>query len=393
MYDFLINPIRRADRSTGPGGGNLFVKRYLQGPQAIWDAIQRRGFAVRDLWDVTRIEDEFLTYLKNIVGWTEEPTLKAITDRLTDAQLRKLISVSVALWKIRGTESSYEAFLSVVTDARMHVWNWFDLRWILDETALGEDHQGRDPWLISENGDKESDIRIVDDGEEDRTLLLAMLRLFKPGGEVLFVRWIDFLDKFLDDDDDTQWANVGSGTPVVVDRNYELNDDTVAQSVETNIANDDAWTDYVTYWRARFDQAGGGRAGVQFFRFDDDNRYVVWFDVAANTLVLDAIVAGTPTNLATYNFVDDGEFLVNNVYYGVRVQAQTVQDPGPPTAPETLIEVWVDGTKRIDVQTLLASRQTTGKIGVQHEANATIDLYEVEMYQLPLETDTIGLNE
>jgi hypothetical protein len=270
MYNFLINPIRQADATTGPKGGNLFVKRYLSGPQVVWDQLQRTIFATRDIWDVTRIEDRLLKYLKNIVGWTDEPYLKAITDRLTDTQLRKLIATAVPLWKSRGREEAYEQILSVVTDARMRVWNWFDLRWILDETILGEDHQGRDPWLLPSAAEHESDVRIVDDGNEDRALLLAMLALFRPGGERLNVYWISFLDRFLTNGDNTQWSSDTTDPLEVEDRILSLSDDTIEETAEVSVDGSSEWANLIAYWRLR---GTGTRWGGTFYRTDEDNHY------------------------------------------------------------------------------------------------------------------------
>lgn len=272
MYNFLINPIRAADARVGQNGGNLFVKRYLAGPQAIWDVIQRKIFATRDLWDVTRIADEFLIFLKNIVGWTAEPALKAITDRLTDAQLRKLIATSVLLWKQRGKEEAYEQFLSVITDARMRVWNWFDLRWILDETVIGEEHQGRDPWLIDTAGEQDSDIRIVDDGGEDRILLLAMLALFRPGGERLNVYWVTFMDRFLTALDNTQWSSSTTSPIDVADQVMALSDDTQLELAQVSVTDATEWARYVASWRLRGD---GVCFGGLFYYQDDDNYYAL----------------------------------------------------------------------------------------------------------------------
>ncbi|KKN12117.1 hypothetical protein LCGC14_1019610, partial [marine sediment metagenome] len=143
-FDFLTQVIRDADKSDG----NLFLERYYDGIQEVWEDIQTKIFAIKDLSSVTDIPDEFLEFLKNIVGWTNEPITRRVTDSLTPAALRRLIAASVPLWRQRGPEDAIVDFLELLEGERTRVWNWFDLRWILDEASLDETHQGRDPFLL-----------------------------------------------------------------------------------------------------------------------------------------------------------------------------------------------------------------------------------------------------
>jgi hypothetical protein len=386
MYNFLIEPIRAADRTSGQGGGNLFVKRFLSGPQKIWDQTQRRGFEARDLWDIDKIADEHLRYLKNIVGWTDEPTQKAITDRLSFDQLRKLIRSSIALWRIRGSEEAYKTIVRLVTNARIRVWSWFDYRYLVEETAFGEDRQGRDPSLIPVDDETMSDIRIVDNGTLDRELIRLMVNFFKPGGEKVTIYWIDFLDMFTTDGDESQWTSVESGAPTVVGGTYQLIDDGVVEESVISVNDSEEWTDYLVYFRARFTQTSGV-SSVRFFYLDSTNYYRLEFDVSSNEMELSVVVAGSTTSLSTYSFSTHSQTLVDDVYYGVRVVCENLSVP-----TDTTISVWVDGSERINVATSVASRQTKGKISIRHEANATIEVSEVELFQIPMDSNLIGLN-
>lgn len=382
IYDFLIKPIRTADVSDG----NLFVERYLQGPQEVWETIQTDIFRLLDLWDVTRIPDDFLKFLKNIVGWTPDLE-RPITDRLTADQLRRLISVSVVLWKIRGTEDAYVRSILALVLTRLRVWNWFDLRWILDETIMEEDHQGRDPYLLGTVDEQFSDIRIVDGALAlDRTLLLNMLKLFRPSGERLTVYWIDFLDLFLVDGDDTQWASEIVSPILVLNRVMALVNISIDE--EANVVVDDSleWKDYVCYWRIRgLEIASGDEWGVQFYWQDKDNHYSLQFNATDNNMVLVKQVAAADSTLVTYSFATDLETLLIRTYYGVRVHVETV-----PTG--TRIRVYIDNLERIDhIDT--TSPFTRGSVGIFHLAGATIDLNEIELYQLPLASNSIDINE
>jgi hypothetical protein len=106
MYRFIIFEIRRKDLQGSPKPGSLFLKRYLEGPNAIWQDNVAKIQSIPDIWSVTKIDDRLLTYLKWIVGWTDEEQLKKITDAVDDATLRRLIAASGRLWNTRGPEDA-----------------------------------------------------------------------------------------------------------------------------------------------------------------------------------------------------------------------------------------------------------------------------------------------
>lgn len=271
MYDFFIEPIRRADVTAG----KLFLQRFLEGPQEVWESMQQNIFSIKDLWDVTRIEDRLLIYLKNIVGWTPELE-KPITERLDADTLRRLISVSTPLWKIRGTESSYLTMLAVFTTQRVRIWNWFDLRWILDESAIGQDHQGRDIQLLDLPGgigdERRSNIRIVDpDGSTlDRMLIRNLVRLWRPSGERVTITYLDFMDLFQVDGVNDQWESSTTDPLAVADGVLALSDDTIEEHAEAATQFAATWSDYIAYWRVR---GNGAYWGVLFYWTDADDHY------------------------------------------------------------------------------------------------------------------------
>lgn len=146
LYNFLPKELRRLDQEQG----FQFLQRYLKGPQIIWDTTIRLAESLTDLMDVEQCPDELLQYLKWIVGWTSEPQLARITDGLSFDELRRLISISGEMWRNKGPEDTILNVLRVVAGGdRARIWNWFDFRWVLEETGLGEERQGRDPWLIN----------------------------------------------------------------------------------------------------------------------------------------------------------------------------------------------------------------------------------------------------
>lgn len=377
IYDFLIRPIREADVIDG----GLFVQRFLAGPQEVWRRIQESIFRVKDLWDINRIEDRFLPYLKNIVGWT--PELESpITNRLDSVTLRRLIALSAQLWKLRGTEDAYLALLAIVTTERTRIWNWFDQRWILDETAIGQDHQGRDIFMLASPGvgfdEYHSNLRIVDpDGDTlDRALVRNLVRLFRPSGERVTINYIDFLDQFLVDGDNTQWSSPTTDPILVNDRALRLSNDLITETAIATVEYASDWQNYVAYWRI---QGSGENTwfGVLFYWTDEDNWYSFELSWPLG-LRLRACKAGVTTTLASLVWV------VGAFHYGVRIHVQEV-------LLGTQIRVYLD-SEEIITYLDAAAPLTQGTIGVTHTSNSTLILSDCELFQLPAESDFIDIN-
>lgn len=146
IYKFLHLPIRVADRNDG----NLFVERFLMGAQADFEAMQARINTLSTLTNPAKVRADLLQYLKDHVGFTKE--LNNITNNLSENDLRKLISLAVALWKQKGTERGYANIVRLFTGATARIFNWFDFRMIVGEKAFGEEQLGEDSWFISVPG-------------------------------------------------------------------------------------------------------------------------------------------------------------------------------------------------------------------------------------------------
>lgn len=388
MYNFLLRPIRHADEQQG----NLFLKRYFDGPQAVWETTQSTIFALKDLWSVTDCPDELLQYLKNIVGWTKEPITKRITDALTPAELRRLIAISVPYWQTRGPEDAIINILGAITGQRSRIWNWFDFRWVLDETETGDDHQGRDPWIIElpEDGDDEyrSNVRIVDPvlpTPIDRDLVVNVLKLSRPIGERIEVSFIDFLDRFLVVGDFEQWTLAAGTAIVVADGLLQLSDTALLEEAAINtteIANATNWASGIlAYARMTADTAGD--IGLRVLRVDALNFYEARFDVgsfpAPATVTLRKMVAGVPTvlgSVALLQAVELGEFV------GLRVSVE-------PTGVTNKIVVSIDGDAVIDITD---PDLTQGAASVFHFSGGDLSVDEVEIFETPLATRTIDIN-
>lgn len=386
MYRFLLEPIRLEDAKAE---GALFVKRFLEGPQSLWATIQARIFALKDLWSITDIEDAHLIYLKRILGWT--PEYDSITDALDADQLRKLLATSVRLWKTRGPEDTLISVLQLTTGVRMRIWNWFDFRFVLDETGVGEDHDGRDPWLISLPGPPDideyrSNLRIVDDGTLDRDLVQALVRLTRPAGERMEISWIDFLDTFAIEGDLLQWEVLAGTAPTVADGVMTFINDANVQVIATNVSGDSDWEAQVAFCRIRGDSGSAGSYlgsfGFGFYTSALYDGYAVLLDTFTNSLLFRTYEGGNPTPTAE-TVVALTDPLHPDTYYGLRVEIQ-------PEGGSNRIKVYLDAEEEINV---LSTIHSSGKLALIRDISSTnVQVDEVEMFQLPLETTTVDIN-
>jgi phage tail-like protein len=146
IYKFIHKPIRDIDKREG----NDFLQRFLIGKQIEFEKMQARIKTLSTLNDPARIRADLLIYLKDIVGFTND--LNNITQDLSENDLRKLISLAVALWKQKGTEPGYANIVRLFVGKTARIFNWFDFRFIIGEKAFGEEQLGEDSWLISVPG-------------------------------------------------------------------------------------------------------------------------------------------------------------------------------------------------------------------------------------------------
>jgi phage tail-like protein len=386
IYNFLIEGIREEDQTNGA----KFVERFLGGPQGVWNGIDATTRSLPDMWSVTKCADRFLPYLKWIVGWTSK--LDYITDDMDSATLRRLIATSVPFWKIRGTEDALAEILQLTTAKRVRIWNWFDLRYISDETALGEENTGYDPWMIDLPGspnfaERQMNVRIVDDGTLNRRLVRNLVRLTRPSGERITISYLGFLDLFTTDDDTSQWAErIGTVTPVVSNGEMMVSH---ANAVYANPAAASSWQNYTVSARLR-----GETLVMEVYRTGDGDNYLVYIAPESSTIVLYSFVAGSPivlAEVATYLSVVDfpstgvgagGWFLRSDLFYMVRVSLV-------PEAGATRITVFLDGNLVISVLDAGHTKGTVGFPGLF--SSTTMEVSEVEMFFNPLETDFIDI--
>lgn len=207
IYNAIIKPLRDADQTE-------LLKRYLKGPQAIHDQAEASILTLPDQVKADKVRDDLLQYLMPLVGFTSE--LRNITDRLSTAQLRRLVALAVPLWNQRHTKAGLINAIRLLTGRAAVFSDWFFYRAMLSETSLMDDMLATGHfWVIggsvSTYDEYVSNIRLMDDGALDEVLLLDVCKLMRPLDE----RFEVFLDDFLDNFDTVldKWVNT-DGDPV-----------------------------------------------------------------------------------------------------------------------------------------------------------------------------------
>jgi len=384
MYSFLIKPIRDQDVQKG----QTFVQRFLQGGQAVWQITLDKIESIKKLWSVTECPDEFLQHLKRIVGWT--PNLDKITEGLTYTALRRLIAVSVPIWKTRSTETSIIDALYTIVPGRARLWSWFVLRWVLDITIISEEHQGRDPWVLAIQDQYWMNVRIVDnpEGTANRQLIKDMLNLMRPCGERFEIVYLHFLDLFEEDGDLTQWSQVVSEPlvtdPVVSGGKLQLLDTSQAEKLWSDVDNPELWDGCMVSARMKgsTSAAASGFGYAFFFEPVNVDGYFVQLRKVDNTLVLGKYTGGTPSTIQSLDLSTVGITLENDRWYFLRTQVT-------PEGATNRIQVHLDG--ELLINTTDAS-YANGAVAVLHTTNCTAECDEIEAMILPADRETVEIN-
>jgi phage tail-like protein len=382
MYNFLMRSLRDADQRNG----NQFVERLFTGPQAAWQTTHDIVEDIKDLWSVTDCPDEYLQYLKRIVGWT--PDLDSITDGLSYDQLRRLIAVSVQLWKKRGSENTMTDLLRLLTGKRTRLFNWFDLRFILGEIELEYDNEGLDPWLLDLDGDPNnspyySHLQIVDDGTLDRDLVKSILNLMRAMGERIDITYVLLIDLFDAPTDSSQWQQNNGSSMSVNNGLLTLSDDTSVEDITTAVANSTAWADYVGFARIKTDILASVWFGLIYYWIDDDNYYTFSVNISSNTAKVEKIVASTPTLIQSVDLYTLDIELDISVYYMLRVQ---INDEGATNR----IQCFIDGVQVINTTD---DAHSQGSFGIYHQSSIDITCSEATVIGLPADTDLVDINQ
>ena len=210
-FRFLIRSLRIADK-------NGELERYMGAMQTEFERTHARIQQLPEINDIALVEDELLKYLKWIVGWTDEKELSFVNN-LTNDQLRKLIKLSVPLWKSKGRQQGLIDAIRIFTGKSAGFRSWFDQRWIMDEAGLWFTGIVDDPWIVGGmyTGDDEVlSWLFMNRSELDdvaKRLVYDLTTYIVPANEHYGIVYCAFFDDFLDGTLD-QW--VLGGDPITV---------------------------------------------------------------------------------------------------------------------------------------------------------------------------------
>lgn len=393
MYRFVIESIRTADAQDG----DLFLKRYFEGPQAVWEATHGRIWDLQSLWSAVDCPEALLPYLKMIVGWT--PDFREVTDGLDALGLRRLIANSAPLFSARGPESTIRGMLGLMTGARTRVLNWFDGRMLVGETSIAAALALSNPAgvavvcapggsgavdFVTTSDHQRLYVRIADDGTLDHALVRGLVGLMRPTGERVEIGYVSLLDLFEVDNDHFQWGSHTATIPTVSGGSAKLSG-TGLERVHAVVPHATDWTNYV----ATLVLTGTGRHGVEFYSLDALNYYDAVLDAAADTVEVRRTVAGVTTTLASAP-LGGPVLLAAGHAHSVRVSVATTLSGT--LVPTNTVEVYVDGTLALAYTDTLAGIPAGGSVGFRHEAGGTVEVYEVEVAQVPMTTDVLDIN-
>ena len=146
IYSFLIESLRRCDREVG----RELLLRWLAAAQSEFEATQGRINELLLLYDPELTRDESLPFIKWLVGLTSK--LDFLTGGISTADIRRLISVAVRMWKLKGTDRGYAVALGAITGREVRILNYFHFRVIVGEVELGRAELDVDAWLLDEPG-------------------------------------------------------------------------------------------------------------------------------------------------------------------------------------------------------------------------------------------------
>lgn len=123
--------LRNQDASKGAD----FLKRYLKGFQAIWEAIHDQNQALKSIADYQTTDASALEHIAPGVGYAGR--FASVIEGMGEAELRKAIGLAFPLWKARYLDAGLEATLRLFNGAApAQIQDFFELRTLMDEETF-----------------------------------------------------------------------------------------------------------------------------------------------------------------------------------------------------------------------------------------------------------------
>jgi phage tail-like protein len=378
LYRFIPKNVRDQDAQF-----NQLLERFLKGPQTVWESSVATLQQLPTLHNIDTIADEWLVFLKWQVGWTNGRDLEAITDSLTDDELRKLISFSSKMWKLKGTELGLADTLRVLTGRDVVIRNWFSFRWILGVTGLWRLGRETDSWLAGETyGDRDEYLTILWIHNEigiQRQLIRKIVNLCRPLQEAVKIGYADLVDDFRFGRQ--KWITDVAPDVVWDDENFKL---VLAQNttIRANVPALETTGDFVWRHRITFNGPTDGAHSMEFHRSSGGahNRYIVTWEQPGNVF-LQVSLGGVVTTLASttisHDFPQDEPQVI-----GVNVIRET---------PSTLrVQVVVYDDEVIDTVLTGGNVLSSGQWRLINTSTDDLVVDDVVAYKLPLVVDEVN---
>lgn len=253
--------------------------------------LRRRKLAY--LLDPSKVPDDQVKHLAALVGVGLDLPAANLA---TTAELRKLTAVAVALWKRKGTSSSWRSVVAALVGKRVLILDWFYLRLVFGTS--GELHTIPAPGsTASGNYDYPefvSDLWYMDpEGTANTALLLAFLDLCRASNERINVYLGLFVDDALAGWGSWDLSGPGTSSDSTTVGALTLSDDRLA--VATVGGDELAWAGYHAHLRL----AGSGSPEIRVGHQDAENSYVLVLDEAGSEVRLYREEAAVRTLLGT----------------------------------------------------------------------------------------------
>jgi len=217
-----------------------------------------------------------------------------------------------------------------------------------------------------------SDIRIVDEGDLNKVLMLRILNLMRPSSERLNVIFISFFDDFIEG---TGRFNVISGIAALnTEQEFQLEPSTV---VATDVLNDTEFKDHILQVKARDNDPGGGILSVLFFFQDALNFYEFRANTTLAKVSLHKTVGGVSSQIGAdepFDIVPEGSYI-----YTITTSFNTLTG-------DTLIKTFVDANA---IHKITDASFEKGKFGMKTDPSTIMKIDEVEMFEIPLDVQQV----
>lgn len=373
MYDFLVEPIKFEDRDT------RFLYAYLLGPQTVFERLHDTIKRIPLLNDPRDCPDEYLIYLKDIVGF--DSTLDHITSGLDAADLRRLIQSAAILWKERGTRPGLEDFFRAFTGKPSIIFTWFDMIYLLDEVGFGY----LNPWVVGDPGDStfsefQNYLYVMDEGDLDRSLAQNVVNLARPFSERVRIVYFDFLDDFRFGLGN--WIDAGATATVVEGKELKLPTSGAKKTYAATLLSPD-WTDYTLETVFQLDVSSGTpTTRFGFYRTSDLNKYEVYYS--------ESIPAGGPGLVLYRNYPgNDGQvaqvstpLLAYGTKFGFKINAINF------SGGDVKVQAFIDDVKYLDV-TDSGSIPDKGSVELAADDGVEVLIDVITLYERPIEYDNV----